>query len=100
MKNGELQNTVLSEKEIEMVTGGAPNEATVLGRVNSCLAARKGGAGLMGSVTDDLGEDSLVIVDIVNAIEDEFRIQIPPEDFVNFKSPKSITEYLEKRLNP
>ena len=38
------------------------------------------------SITDDLGADSLDVVDLVMALEDEFGIEIPEDEVENIKT--------------
>jgi acyl carrier protein len=48
------------------------------------------------SFIDDLGADSLDIVELVMAMEDEFDIEIPDEDAEKLKAVKVLT-YLESK---
>jgi acyl carrier protein len=47
---------------------------------------------------DDLGADSLDIVELVMAMEEEFDIEIPEEDAERMKTIGSAVEYLKERL--
>ena len=47
------------------------------------------------SITDDLGADSLDVVDLVMAIEDEFSIEIPEDQAENIKTIGDIVKYIE-----
>ena len=47
------------------------------------------------SVADDLGADSLDVVDLVMAIEDEFSIEIPEDQVENIKTVGDIVKYIE-----
>ncbi|MBS7369613.1 MAG: acyl carrier protein, partial [Oscillospiraceae bacterium] len=47
------------------------------------------------SITDDLGADSLDVVDLVMAIEDEFSIEIPEDQVENIKTIGDIVKYIE-----
>mgnify|MGYP004655720227 CR=1 FL=1 len=50
----------------------------------------------MNSVlTDDLGADSLDLVDLVMTLEEEFDIEIPDEDAENVKTVGDIVKYIE-----
>ncbi len=46
------------------------------------------------SFIDDLGADSLEIVDLIMAFEGEFGITIPDEDAENLSTVKSAVDYL------
>jgi acyl carrier protein len=45
---------------------------------------------------DDLGADSLDIVELIMAFEEEFNIEIPDEVAEKIKSVKDAVEYIEK----
>ncbi|MBR1663554.1 MAG: acyl carrier protein [Ruminococcus sp.] len=47
------------------------------------------------SITDDLGADSLDVVDLVMSIEEEFDIEVPDEDVANMKTVGDIVKYIE-----
>ena len=45
---------------------------------------------------DDLGADSLDVVDLLMSIEDEFSIEVPDEDVENIKTVGSLVAYIEQ----
>ena len=47
------------------------------------------------SLVDDLGADSLDVVDLVMTLEDEFDMEIPDEDIENVRTVGDIVKYLE-----
>lgn len=47
------------------------------------------------SFIDDLGADSLDIVELVMAMEDEFGIEIPDEDAEKIKTVKDVVDYIK-----
>lgn len=47
-------------------------------------------------ITDDLGADSLDVVDLVMDLEDAFSIEIPDEAMANIKTIGDIVAYIEK----
>ena len=49
-------------------------------------------------VIDDLGADSLDIVDLVMTLEEEFDTEIPDEDIENLKTVGDIVKYIEDRV--
>ncbi|MGI6663714.1 MAG: acyl carrier protein [Bacillota bacterium] len=53
---------------------------------------------LEASFIDDLGADSLEIVDLIMAFEGEFGITIPDEDAENLSTVKDAVEYLRKNV--
>lgn len=50
-------------------------------------------------IMENLGADSLDIVEISMEIEQEFNISISDEDIVKFKTPRDIVNYLESLEN-
>ena len=48
------------------------------------------------SFVDDLGADSLDVVELIMAFEEEFGIEIPDEDVMNFKTVNDIVNYIEE----
>ncbi|MBQ7256115.1 MAG: acyl carrier protein [Abditibacteriota bacterium] len=47
---------------------------------------------------DDLGADSLDVVDLVIGFEDEFDIQIPEEDSEKIKTVGDAVKYIESKI--
>lgn len=47
------------------------------------------------SITDDLGADSLDVVDLVMSLEEEFDVEIPDEEVENIKVVGDIVKYIE-----
>jgi len=50
------------------------------------------------SFIDDLGADSLDIVELVMALEEEFDIEIPDEDAERMQTIGDATSYLKEKL--
>lgn len=50
------------------------------------------------SISDDLGADSLDVVDLVMSLEEEFNIEIPDEEVENIKTVGDIVKYVEDRV--
>lgn len=46
-------------------------------------------------VTDNLGADSLDLVDLFMSIEDEFDIEVPDSEIENLKTVGDIVRYIE-----
>ena len=47
------------------------------------------------SVAEDLGADSLDVVDLMMSIEDEFEIEIPDTEIENMKTVGDLVKYIE-----
>lgn len=52
---------------------------------------------MKSSFVDDLGLDSLDIVEVVMAMEEEFNIEIPDEDAESISTVEDAIEYIEAR---
>jgi acyl carrier protein len=50
------------------------------------------------SFIDDLGADSLDIVELLMALEDEFGIEIPDEDLIKIATIKDAIDYIKQRM--
>ena len=44
---------------------------------------------------EDLGADSLDVVDLLMSIEDEFEVEVPDEEIENIKTVGSLVSYIE-----
>ena len=51
------------------------------------------------SIQDDLGADSLDIVDLIQTIEDEYDLSIPDEAVENIKTVGDIVAYIENNCD-
>ena len=47
------------------------------------------------SITEDLGADSLDVVDLLMSIEDEFEIEVPDTEIENIKTVGELVKYIE-----
>jgi acyl carrier protein len=48
---------------------------------------------------DDLGADSLDIVELIMAMEDHFGLEISDDDLAKIRTVKDITEYIKGKLS-
>ena len=48
------------------------------------------------SFTDDLGADSLDLVELVMALEEEFEIEVSDEDAEKIRKVKDVFDYIDK----
>jgi acyl carrier protein len=49
-------------------------------------------------LSDDLGADSLDVIDIVMSLEDEFRTEVPDEVSDTFETVGDIVDFIEKAV--
>ncbi len=49
------------------------------------------------SLLDDLGADSLAVVELVMALEEEFGIEVPDDDVENIRTIQDIVQYVESK---
>lgn len=47
------------------------------------------------SIIDDLGADSLDVVDLISSVEDEFDVEIPDDKVESIKTVGDIVAYIE-----
>ncbi len=73
--------------------------AEVLERVTKIIVDRLGveesEVTLESSFKDDLGADSLDVVDLLMSIEDEFGVEVPDDEIENIKTVGSLVSYIE-----
>ncbi|MEZ6064022.1 MAG: acyl carrier protein [Planctomycetaceae bacterium] len=72
-------------------------EEKVFGIVSDQLDAPKEDVTRESSFVDDLKADSLDIVELVMALEDEFDIKIPDEDYDKIKTVGDVITYIEAK---
>ena len=49
-------------------------------------------------IADDLGADSLDVVEMLMSIEDEFEIEIPDEKIEGLKTVGQVVEYIQENM--
>lgn len=52
---------------------------------------------LESSITEDLGADSLDVVDLLMSIEDEFEVEVPDSEVENIKTVGDLVKYIVYR---
>ena len=50
-------------------------------------------------IADDLGADSLDLVDLLMSIEDEFGVEIPDEEVENLTTIGDVVDYISEHTN-
>ncbi|MBQ4037403.1 MAG: acyl carrier protein [Clostridia bacterium] len=48
------------------------------------------------NILEDLGADSLDVVDMLMTLEEEFNILVPDEDVVKLKTVRAVAQYIEE----
>lgn len=72
-------------------------EEKVIGIVSDQLDTPKEDISRASSFVDDLKADSLDVVELVMALEDEFDIKIPDEDYDKIGTVGDVIEYIESK---
>ena len=49
------------------------------------------------NIVEDLGADSLDVVDLLMTLEDEFDVEIPDEEIENIRTIGTLVKYIEGR---
>jgi len=50
------------------------------------------------SFVDDFNADSLDFIELITAVEDAFKIEIPDEDAENFQTVQDAIDYIESKI--
>ena len=50
------------------------------------------------SIADDLGADSLDVVDLLMSLEDEFDVEIPDEEIERIRTVGELVAYIEENM--
>jgi len=84
-----------------LITGGMMEREEIISQVKQIISEKLGVA--LSEVTetasfvDDLGADSLDIVELVMELEGKFGLEIPDEDAEKIKTVKDAIEYIENK---
>lgn len=73
------------------------NLEKVIGLLASQLNISKDKINADSKIIEDLGADSLDMVEMLMTLEDEFGISISDEEAVNLKTVADIVNYIEKK---
>ncbi len=49
-------------------------------------------------IAEDLGADSLDVVELLMSIEDEFEVEIPDEEIDNIKTIGNVVDYIQNHM--
>ncbi|MBQ8202788.1 MAG: acyl carrier protein [Clostridia bacterium] len=50
-------------------------------------------------IAEDLGADSLDVVELLMSIEDEFDVEVPDEEIENVKTVGDVVEYIQANMD-
>ena len=64
------------------------------------LGIEEGDISAQSSVVEDLGADSLDVVELIMALEEEFNFEIPDTEAEKIVSVQNIIDYMENALQP
>ena len=70
----------------------------VLEKVKGIIVEQLGVAEKAVTIIDDLGADSLDIVELVMALEEEFDIEIPDSDAEKVVTVEDVVEYIKENV--
>lgn len=68
-------------------------------RISEVLGVETDDITMESSFIDDLGADSIDLVELVMALEEEFEIQIPDEEVGKIKTVSDVVEYIKENAN-
>lgn len=77
---------------------GAAMKDKIVEIISNQLGIDHGDVTPEASVVDDLGADSLDVVELVMALEEEFNLEIPDEEAEKIKSVNDIFSHMESAL--
>ena len=49
-------------------------------------------------ISEDLGADSLAVVDLLMSLEDEFEVEVPDDEIENIKTVGELVKYIESNM--
>ena len=91
-----IANPMLGQEEIQM----ASPEEKVKQIIVEQLGVDEAEVTPTAHFVDDLGADSLDIVELVMAFEEAFEIEIPDEDAEKIQTVKDAVEYIQAHIKP
>lgn len=68
-------------------------------RISDILGVDADEVSMESSFMDDLGADSLDIVELIMALEEEFEIEIPDEEAEKIQSVGDVVEYIKEHTD-
>ena len=71
-------------------------EEKIVELISEKLSKKKEQIALTSRLVEDLGADSLDVVELIMAFEDEFGVSLPDEDIASMKTVGDIVNYINK----
>ena len=71
-------------------------EEKIIELIADKLCKKKEQITLTSNLVEDLGADSLDVVELIMAFEDEFGITLPDEDIASMKTVGDVINYIKK----
>ncbi|MEG0370896.1 MAG: acyl carrier protein [Clostridium sp.] len=68
-------------------------------RISEVLGVETDDITMESKFIDDLGADSIDLVELVMALEEEFEIQIPDEEVAKIKLVADVVDYIKENAN-
>lgn len=62
------------------------------------LDIEEGTITMESSIAEDLGADSMDVVDLIMSIEDEFEIEVPDDKIESIKTVGDVVNYIESAI--
>ena len=84
----------LTDQEGSMMTA---EEAKIMNIIANQLGVDKDMVTPAANIVDDLGADSLDVVELVMALEEAFDTEIPDEDAEKIRTVQDIFDYMHKK---
>jgi acyl carrier protein len=79
-------------------TTGRPIEERIATIISEQLGVEVASLTPDAHLLDDLGADSLDVVELVMALEEEFGIEVPDDDVENIRTVSDVVEYMAARV--
>lgn len=71
-------------------------EEKIIELIADKLCKKKDQITLSSRLVEDLGADSLDVVELIMSFEDEFGVSLPDEEIAKMKTVSDIVEYIKK----
>ena len=80
------------------------SDQVIFGKITHALAEylKRDAGSILAShhLREDLGLDSMAVIELLYRIEEVFNLQIPDEDLVGLTTVGAVAAYVQKRVSP